>query len=102
MQTGTDVPAIIHRRAFMAASAATVFAPDAARAQAPVPNQLGWGTMTRADRDAAYNNLAAVGDSAQIMERVTAASAALRAQRSKHIDLLRYGPAHQMGFVSRQ
>jgi hypothetical protein len=102
MQTRIDVPAIIHRRAFMAASAATVFAPDVARAQAPVPNQLGWGTMTRADRDAAYNNLAAVSDSAQIMERVTAASAALRAPIKTPRSRLRRGRAHQMGFVSRR
>ena len=43
--------------------------------------------MTRADRDLAYNNGAAVPDSAQIMERIIAASTNLRAQRSKHIDV---------------
>jgi acetyl esterase/lipase len=43
--------------------------------------------MSRAARDAAYNNAAAVAGSSQIVERWVAASAALRAQRSKHIDL---------------
>jgi len=43
--------------------------------------------MSRAERDAAYNNAAAVAGSSQIVERWVAASAALRAQRSKHIDL---------------
>src|SRR4051812_7590510 len=78
---------IIHRRSFMAASAAAALAPDFARAQSPVPDQLDWGRMTRADRDLAYNNGAAVPDSAQIMERIIAASTNLRAQRSKHLDV---------------
>jgi hypothetical protein len=57
------------------------------RAQSTVPDQLDWGRMSRADRDLAYNNGAAVPDSAQIMERIIAASTNLRAQRSRHIDV---------------
>jgi hypothetical protein len=64
---------MFHRRSFIVASAAAAIAPDFARAQSPVPDQLDWGRMTRADRDLAYNNGAAVPDSAQIMERIIAA-----------------------------
>ena len=49
--------------------------------------KMTWRMMSRAERDAAYNNAAAVAGSSQIVERWVAASAALRAQRSKHIDL---------------
>jgi hypothetical protein len=88
MQTRMNVTAIVHRRAFMAASAATVLAPNFARAQAPVASDLGWATMTRADRNAAYNNNAAVSDREQITERWRTASARIRSQRPQHIDLL--------------
>jgi arylformamidase len=87
MTIQSKVTPTMHRRSFMAASAAAALAPDSARAQSPVPDQLDWGRMTRADRDLAYNNGAAVPDSAQIMERIIAASTTLRAQRSKHIDV---------------
>ena len=87
MQTQMNGTAIVHRRAFMAASAATVLAPNFARAQAPVSSDLGWATMTRADRDAAYNNNAAVSDREQISERWRTASARIRARRPQHIDL---------------
>jgi hypothetical protein len=87
MQTRMNVTAIVHRRAFMAASAATVLAPNFARAQAPVASDLGWATMTRADRNAAYNNNAAVSDREQITERWRTASARIRSQRPQHIDL---------------
>jgi hypothetical protein len=43
--------------------------------------------MTHAVRDAAYNNSAAVSDSSQIIDRWVAASAAVRSQRPKHLDL---------------
>jgi arylformamidase len=85
---------IVDRRAFVAACAATVAAPDLARAQTAMNNQLDWGLMTRADRDLAYNNVAAVPESQQIMARVIDASATLRAQRPHHIDLP-YGPAER-------
>jgi arylformamidase len=87
MQTRMNVTAIVHRRAFMAASAATVLAPNFAGAQAPVASDLGWATMTRADRNAAYNNNAAVSDREQITERWRTASARIRSQRPQHIDL---------------
>jgi arylformamidase len=83
----------IHRRTFMAASAATVFTPEFACAQAPAQN-TDWGTMTRAARDAAYNNGAAVSGSTEMVETWVAASAAFRLQRPKHIDLA-YGPGER-------
>ena len=60
---------LVHRRAFMAASAATVVVPNLTHAQTPTANNMAWGTMTRAARDAAYNNSQAVSDSAQIVNR---------------------------------
>jgi arylformamidase len=85
------------RRQFLGASglglAATV-APHFARAQAPVANTMAWGSMTRAARDAAYNNAAAVGGSTQIIDGWVSASATFRSQRSKHIDLA-YGPGER-------
>jgi hypothetical protein len=74
---------LVHRRAFMAASAATVVVPNLTHAQTPTANNMAWGTMTRAARDAAYNNSAAVSDSAQIVDRWVAASAAFRGQLQK-------------------
>jgi len=88
MPTRTNITAPIHRRKFLTASAATVFAPASARAQGQVGNNNdGWGMLTRADRDAAYNNAAAVSDSTQIMAHMSEASAKLRGQRPKHLDL---------------
>jgi arylformamidase len=79
------------RRHFLRASGiglgAMVAAPNFARAQAPVANTMAWGSMTRAARDAAYNNAAAVNASTQIIDGWIAASATFRSQRSKHIDL---------------
>lgn len=46
-----------------------------------------WGTMSRAERDAAYNNSAAVPDSADYVARWTTASAALRAAHPKFLDI---------------
>ena len=85
---------VVHRRAFMAASAATVVAPNLAHAQTASANNVGWATMTHAARDAAYNNSAAVSDSARIVDRWVAASAAVRSQRPKHLDLA-YGPGER-------
>ena len=85
------------RRQFLGASglglAATVVAPRFARAQAPVANTTAWGSMTRAARDAAYNNAAAVSGSTQIVDGWVSASATFRSQRSKHVDLA-YGTFH--------
>ena len=52
---------------------------------------LNWGMMTKAERDAAYNNTDAVKNSAQLNEQRIAASAAFRAAHPGHLDL-RYGP----------
>jgi acetyl esterase/lipase len=50
--------------------------------------------MDRAALDAAYNNSAAVADSARIVQDWDARSARLRAERPQHLDL-RYGPAER-------
>jgi arylformamidase len=50
--------------------------------------------MDRAALDAAYNNSAAVADSARILQDWDARSARLRAARPQHLDL-RYGPAER-------
>jgi hypothetical protein len=42
---------MFHRRWFIVASAAAAIAPDLARAQSTVSDQLDWGRMSRADRD---------------------------------------------------
>src|SRR5580765_6417820 len=57
-------------------------------------NHNSWEAMTQAARDAAYNNGAAVADSAQIIERWIADSTRFRSQRSKHIDVA-YGPGER-------
>ena len=79
--------AFIHRRAFVTASAAFALPPSFASAQTPVANNRDWGMLTRADRDAAYNNNAAVSDREQITERWRTVSARIRSQRPQHIDL---------------
>jgi arylformamidase len=48
---------------------------------------MDWGAMSRAERDAAYNNSAAVAESADYLARWTAASAAFRAAHSKFLDI---------------
>jgi acetyl esterase/lipase len=50
-----------------------------------------WGTMSRAERDAAYNNSAAVKNSTALNAAREAASATFRAAHPDHLDL-RYGP----------
>src|SRR5277367_4937691 len=50
-----------------------------------------WGTMSRAARDAAYNNAGAVANSADLNAAREAASTAFRAAHPQHLDL-RYGP----------
>jgi arylformamidase len=52
---------------------------------------MNWGTMSRAERDAAYNNPAAVADSAALLAAWRAASEAFRSKHSGHLDQ-RYGP----------
>ena len=50
-----------------------------------------WSTLGQTERDTTYNNNLAVADSAALIERRNAASAALRAERSGHLDVP-YGP----------
>ena len=52
---------------------------------------MNWGSMSRAERDAAYNNSAAVPDSPALHAARETASAAFRAAHAGHLDL-RYGP----------
>jgi acetyl esterase/lipase len=52
----------------------------------------GWATMSQAARDAAYNNNLAVANSAELIERRNAASAAFRKQNPAGLDIP-YGPA---------
>jgi arylformamidase len=52
---------------------------------------VSWGTLSRAERDAAYDNIAAVSDSAALNAARAEASAAYRTAHSGHLDL-RYGP----------
>ena len=51
---------------------------------------MNWGTMSRAARDAAYNNTAAVKNSAELNAARAEASAAFRAAHPEHLDV-RYG-----------
>ena len=52
---------------------------------------MDWGTLSRAERDAAYDNVAAVADSAALSATREAASAAFRAAHPGKLDLA-YGP----------
>jgi hypothetical protein len=52
---------------------------------------MNWGAMSRAERDAAYNNPAAVPESAVLLAAWREASAAFRAAHADHLDQ-RYGP----------
>jgi len=58
----------------------------------PVPGVLdGWDSMTQAERDAAYNNTAAVAEVARLHAARAAASERVRAAAPSGLDL-RYGP----------
>jgi arylformamidase len=52
---------------------------------------MNWGNMSRVERDAAYNNSAAVADSPALNAARETASAAFRAAHAGHLDQ-RYGP----------
>src|SRR5690348_6643850 len=52
---------------------------------------MDWGALSRAERDAAYDNTAAVADSAQLSDARNRDSAALRAAHPAALDLA-YGP----------
>lgn len=85
---------VVHRRAFLAASAASAVAPNFACGQVPNFDSRNWGGMSRDARDAAYNVVTVVADTRQIVESWVKASAALRAQRPQHIDVA-YGPGER-------
>jgi arylformamidase len=57
----------------------------------------GWATLSQAARDAAYNNNLAVANSAVLVERRNAASAAFRAAHPAGLDVP-YGPAPRQRF----
>jgi arylformamidase len=57
----------------------------------------GWATLSQAARDAAYNNNLAVANSAALVERRNAASAAFRAAHPAGLDVP-YGPAPRQRF----
>jgi arylformamidase len=52
----------------------------------------GWAALSQAERDAAYNNNLAVANSAELVERRNAASAAFRTAHPQGLDVA-YGPA---------
>lgn len=52
---------------------------------------MNWGSLSRAERDAAYDNIGAVANSLALNTARAEASAAFRAAHSGHLDL-RYGP----------
>jgi acetyl esterase/lipase len=52
---------------------------------------MNWGALSRAERDAAYDNIAAVPDSMALNAARAEASARFRAAHAGHLDL-RYGP----------
>lgn len=59
--------------------------------------RAGWAGLSQAERDAAYNNNAAVANSAALVERRNAASAALRSAHRSGLDVP-YGPAPRQRF----
>jgi acetyl esterase/lipase len=84
----------IHRRAFVAGSAAAIMAADLAQADVSPEPKTGWADMSHAARDAAYNNGAAVANSTLIIDRWVADSVAFRAKHPAHVDLA-YGPGER-------
>jgi acetyl esterase/lipase len=57
----------------------------------------GWSTLSQAERDAAYNNNAAVADSVALIERRNAASLAFRSAHAGGLDVP-YGPGARQRF----
>jgi hypothetical protein len=56
----------------------------------PFDPRLNWASLSQAERDAAYDNNAAVKNSAALIAERNEASAALRASRKSFLDL-QYG-----------
>jgi acetyl esterase/lipase len=73
------------RRNILAMGAAATVVAAAPRVYAQ--HVMAWETMSSAARDAAYNNGAAVSESAQIIDGWMAASKRLREERPGHLDL---------------
>ena len=79
---------VLGRRAFMAATAASIAAPTAGAKECPTAG-MDWITMSLEDRNLAYNNVEHVGpeNARKKTESWAAASKTLREQRPKHLDL---------------
>jgi arylformamidase len=86
----------LNRRAFLAATAASVVAPTVAHAKECPAAGMDWMTMSLEARNLAYFNVAHVGPdfARQKTESWAAASKVLREQRPKHLDLA-YGPGER-------
>ena len=86
----------LNRRAFVAATAASVVAPTVARAKECPAAGMDWMTMSLEARNLAYFNVAHVGPdfARQKTESWAAASKGLREQRPKHLNLA-YGPSER-------
>jgi len=79
---------VLGRRAFMAATAASIAAPTAGEKECPTAG-MDWITMSLEDRNLAYNNVEHVGleNARKKTEGWAAASKTLRELRPKHLDL---------------
>jgi hypothetical protein len=79
----------LDRRAFMAATAASVAAPTGLGAKECPTAGMDWITMSLEARNLAYNNVEHVGpeNARKKTEGWAAASKTLREQRPKHLDL---------------
>ena len=64
---------------------------DLAATLAGLPPQIRWSSLTQAERDLAYDNTAAVQDSAALIAARNTAAAAFREAHAAHLDLP-YGP----------
>lgn len=82
----------IQRRSFLMAATGTFLSAGTAASEGLGAAAGNWMTMSRAERDAAYNNSLAVPGSAGIVEGWTAASARLRERYAGSMDLA-YGAA---------
>lgn len=80
-----------NRRAVLAGTAGALVGGSLAaaptHAQSLIEGPENWATMNRAERDAAYNNSAAVPEGAGLIDGWTAASAELRKAHAKTVDL---------------
>jgi arylformamidase len=86
----------LNRRAFVAATAASVVAPTVARAKECPAAGMDWMTMSLEARNLAYFNVAHVGPdfARQKTESWAAASKGLRERHPKHLNLA-YGPGER-------